>query len=55
VVERGETMYGIALEWERGRFFAWGADVWRPVCDVNPQIVDCRAIYPGDVLGIPRR
>ena len=53
-VGRGETMYGIGLEWYRGRYLAWGADVWRPICDANPQIVDCRLIYPGDVLGVPR-
>ncbi len=53
-VERGETMYGIGLEWYRGRYFAWGADVWTGICVANPQIVDCRLIYPGDVLGIPR-
>ena len=55
VVGRGETMYGIALEWEPGRFFPWAVDVWRPVCDANPQVVDCRAIYPGDILKIPKR
>jgi len=55
VVRRGETMYGIALAWEPGRWFLWGRDVWEPVCAANPQIVDCRVIYPGDVLGIPRR
>ena len=54
-VRRGETMYGIALEWEPGRFFPWAVDVWRPVCDANPQVVDCRAIYPGDILKIPKR
>jgi len=34
-VERGETMYGIGLAWEPRRYFAWGADVWRPVCDAS--------------------
>ena len=53
-VGRGDTMYGVSLSWYAGRYFAWGADVWRPVCDANPQIVDCRLIYPGDVLGVPR-
>ena len=53
-VGRGDTMYGVSLSWYAGRYFAWGADVWRPVCDANPQIVDCRLIYPGNVLGIPR-
>lgn len=55
IVRRGETMYTIALAWEPRRFFLWGDDVWRPVCRVNPQIVDCRVLYPGDVLRIPRR
>ncbi len=54
-VRRGETMYGIALAWEPGRYFAWARDVWEPVCRVNPQIANCRLIYPGDVLGIPQR
>lgn len=55
IVRRGETMYGIALQWEPRRFFRWGDDVWRPVCRVNPHIVDCRRIYVGDVIRIPRR
>ena len=55
LVRRGETMYGIALLWEPGRYFAYGRDVWEPVCRVNPQIANCRLIYPGDVLGIPQR
>ena len=55
IVRRGETMYEIALAWEPRRFFLWGDDVWRPVCRVNPHIVDCRVLYPGDVLRIPRR
>ncbi len=54
-VEWGETMYGIALEWAPGRYFPWADDVWRPVCEANPQIEDCRMIYPGDELAIPRR
>ena len=53
-VVRGDTMYDIGLWWYRGRYFAWGSDVWRPICDVNPQIANCRMIYPGDVLAIPR-
>lgn len=55
VVRRGETMYGIALAWEPRRFFLWGRDVWEPVCRLNPQIVDCRVLYPGDILRIPKR
>ena len=55
VVRRGETMYGIALAWAPGRFFPWAVDVWRPVCDANPHILDCRVIYPGDILDIPKR
>ncbi len=48
-------MYGIALMWEPGQFFLFGREVWEPVCEVNPQVADCRLIYPGDVLRIPRR
>lgn len=55
VVRRGETMYGIALQWEPRRLFLFGRDVWEPVCRLNVQIADCRVIYPGDVLRIPRR
>ena len=55
VVKRGETMYGIALTWEPRRFFLFGRDVWEPVCRINPQIADCRMIFVGDVLRIPRR
>lgn len=52
-VVRGDTMYDIGLWWYRGQYFAWGVDVWKPICDVNPQIANCRMIYPGDVLAIP--
>ena len=55
VVRRGETMYGIALQWEPRRLFLFGRDVWEPLCRVNPEIENCRLIYPGDVLRIPRR
>lgn len=54
-VEQGETMYGIGLWWYRGKYLAWGDDVWRGICDANPQVVDCRMIYPGDVLAIPAK
>jgi nucleoid-associated protein YgaU len=53
VVEQGDTMWDVALWWYRGRFFAWGEDVWMPVCVANPHIANCRLIYPGDVLAIP--
>lgn len=48
-------MYSIALQWEPRRFFLFGRDVWEPVCRINPQIADCRVIYIGDVIRIPRR
>jgi len=53
-VGQGDTMYDIGLWWYRGQYFAWGEDVWRPICDANPQIANCRMIYVGDVLAIPR-
>lgn len=53
-VAAGETMWGIGLMWYAGRYFAWGEDVWRPICRANPEIGNCRLIYPGDVLRIPR-
>ena len=53
-VVAGETMWGIGLVWYAGRFFAWGEDVWRPICEANPEVANCRVIYPGDVLRIPR-
>ena len=53
-VRRGDTMWGIALEWYPRRWFLWAEHAWRPVCDANPQIVDCRMIFVGDVLKIPR-
>lgn len=53
-VVRGDTMWDIGLVWYVGRYFAWGEDVWRPICDTNPHIANCRLIYPGDELAIPR-
>lgn len=52
-VARGDTMWDIGLLWYRGRYFAWGEDVWRPICVANPEVTDCRLIYPGEVLRIP--
>lgn len=46
-------MWDIGLWWYRGRYFAWGEDVWRPICDANPEIGNCRLIYPGQELRIP--
>ena len=53
-VRRGETMWGIGLQWYPRRWFLWAEHVWRPICEANPQIGDCRMIFPGDVLRIPR-
>lgn len=50
----GDTMYEIGLAWYAGRFFAWGREVWEPICAANPEIADCRMIFPGDVLRVPR-
>ena len=46
-------MWDIGLLWYAGRYFAWGEDVWRPICEANPEIGNCRLIYPGQVLRIP--
>lgn len=54
-VTYGETMFGIGLEWYAGQFFAWGREVWEPICAANPEIADCRMIFVGDVLRIPAR
>ena len=54
LVQSGDTMFDIGLWWYRGRFFAWGEDVWRPICTANPEIANCRLIYPGDILRIPK-
>lgn len=52
---RGEDGVVCRQAWYTGRYLAWREDVWRPMCDVNPQIAGCRLIFPGDVLGIPKR
>jgi hypothetical protein len=49
----GDTMFEVGLEWYAGRYFAWGREVWEPICAANPYLVDCRIIYPGDILAIP--
>lgn len=55
-VQRGDTLWGIGLAWYQGRFFAWGEDVWRPVCEANRDAVsDCRLIYVGQRLRVPLR
>ena len=55
-VRRGDTLWGIGLAWYPGRFFAWGEEVWGPVCDANRDVVsDCRLIYPGQRLRVPLR
>lgn len=54
-VRRGETMWGIGLQWYPRRWFLWAEHEWRPICEANPQIADCRMIFPGDVLRIPKR
>ena len=54
LVVAGDTMYEIGLWWYAGWFFAWGREVWEPICAANPEIEDCRMIFPGDVLRIPR-
>ena len=53
-VRRGDTMWSVGLQWYAGRYFAWGEDVWRPICTVNPQVIDCRQIFVGDLLRVPR-
>lgn len=53
-VRRGQTMWGIALEWYPRRWFLWAEHAWKPICAANPQIVNCRMLYVGDVLAIPR-
>ena len=55
LVRRGDTMWSIGLQWYPRRWFLWAEHVWRPICDANPQVIDCRMIFVGDVLRIPKR